>query len=279
MNIFQINTLCFIGSPKSAWRKTPSHDLFLQAAKAMAGLKTPQHPRNRLFNIPASHPACSLWSQPKGLPSKKFSLTCPKGSRWLLVSFSFWKDTSCRIQCAPVAGESGCTYSRPGMAGSAFPATILQAQQSHCSTASPLESTAIDLPLQTPEQLCPVGCTGSLRGSHCPWNLFVPVSQPAELNHHHPWVTVLTLAKEDTLARFGEGWPGMKPSKAMQQKTLLQMALSVSSYGIRLGAAPLHPYPSSPTHPAIHQYSLTRNLTAMHRFMAAPPLLCIVLFS
>lgn len=36
-------------------------------------------------------------------------LTCPNGSRWLLVSLSFWKETSCRIQCAPVAGESGCT--------------------------------------------------------------------------------------------------------------------------------------------------------------------------
>lgn len=53
-------------------------------------------------------------------------LTCPKGSRWLLVSLSFWKETSCLIQWAPVAGESGCTYSRPGMAGSAFPVTDLR---------------------------------------------------------------------------------------------------------------------------------------------------------
>lgn len=52
-------------------------------------------------------------------------LTCPNGSRWLLVSLSFWKETSCRIQCAPVAGESGCTYRRPGMAGSALPVTDL----------------------------------------------------------------------------------------------------------------------------------------------------------
>lgn len=36
-------------------------------------------------------------------------LTWPKGSRWLFVSFSFWKETSCRIQWAPVAGESGWT--------------------------------------------------------------------------------------------------------------------------------------------------------------------------
>lgn len=36
-------------------------------------------------------------------------LTCPKGSRWLLVSLSFWKETSCLIQWAPEAGESGCT--------------------------------------------------------------------------------------------------------------------------------------------------------------------------
>ena len=36
-------------------------------------------------------------------------LTFPNGSRWLLVSLSFWKETSCRIQWAPVAGESGCT--------------------------------------------------------------------------------------------------------------------------------------------------------------------------
>lgn len=55
------------------------------------------------------------------------TLTCPKGSKWLLVSLSFWKETSCLIQWAPAAGESGCTYSLPGMAGSALPATILTA--------------------------------------------------------------------------------------------------------------------------------------------------------
>lgn len=53
------------------------------------------------------------------------ALTCPKGSRWLLVSLSFWKDTNCLIQCAPVAGESGWTYNLPGIAGSAFPVTDL----------------------------------------------------------------------------------------------------------------------------------------------------------
>lgn len=37
------------------------------------------------------------------------------------MSLSFWKETSWRLQCAPVAGESGWTYSLPGMAGSAFP--------------------------------------------------------------------------------------------------------------------------------------------------------------
>lgn len=36
-------------------------------------------------------------------------LTCPKGSRWLFVSLSFWNDISCLIQWVPVAGESGCT--------------------------------------------------------------------------------------------------------------------------------------------------------------------------
>lgn len=61
----------------------------------------------------------------------KSSLTCPKGSRWLFVNLSFWKDTSCRIQCAPVAGESGWTYSLPGMAGSAFPVTDLSHSAKH----------------------------------------------------------------------------------------------------------------------------------------------------
>lgn len=56
------------------------------------------------------------------------ALTWPNGSRWLLVSFSFWKDTSCLIQWAPVAGESGWTYSRPGIAGSALPVTDLSAK-------------------------------------------------------------------------------------------------------------------------------------------------------
>lgn len=60
-----------------------------------------------------------------GSQEPRVSLTCPNGSRWLLVSLSFWKDTSCLIQWAPVAGESGCTYRRPGMAGSALPVTDL----------------------------------------------------------------------------------------------------------------------------------------------------------
>jgi hypothetical protein len=34
-------------------------------------------------------------------------LTWPWGSSVLLVSLTRWKDTGCRIQWAPVAGESG----------------------------------------------------------------------------------------------------------------------------------------------------------------------------
>lgn len=51
-----------------------------------------------------SPPTPSQLSRPDSL-----FLTWPKGSRWLFVSFSFWKETSCRIQWAPVAGESGWT--------------------------------------------------------------------------------------------------------------------------------------------------------------------------
>lgn len=65
------------------------------------------------------------------------ALTCPKGSRWLLVSLSFWKETSCRIQCAPVAGESGCTYRRPGMAGSALPVTDLDQGEANRPALAP----------------------------------------------------------------------------------------------------------------------------------------------
>lgn len=38
------------------------------------------------------------------------ALTCPTllDAPLLLVSFSFPKETSWRIQCAPVLGESGC---------------------------------------------------------------------------------------------------------------------------------------------------------------------------
>lgn len=74
----------------------------------------------------------------KKFQSKYMSLTCPKGSRWLLVNFNFWKDTSCRIQCAPVAGESEWTYSLPGIAGSAFPVTDLSAKYSILKTTQSL---------------------------------------------------------------------------------------------------------------------------------------------
>ena len=50
---------------------------------------------------------------------------------------SFWKETSCRIQCAPVAGESGCTYRRPGMAGSAFPVTDLDQGEAERPASAP----------------------------------------------------------------------------------------------------------------------------------------------
>ena len=41
----------------------------------------------------------------------------------LLVSLTFWKEMSCFIHCAPVAGESGWMKKRLGICGSAFPAT------------------------------------------------------------------------------------------------------------------------------------------------------------
>ena len=48
-------------------------------------------------------------------------LTCPFWSRLLFVSLSLWNVTGCFIQCAPLAGESGWMYRRPGMCGSALP--------------------------------------------------------------------------------------------------------------------------------------------------------------
>lgn len=53
------------------------------------------------------------------------------------MSLSFWKETSCRIQCAPVAGESGCTYRRPGMAGSALPVTDLDQGEANRPALAP----------------------------------------------------------------------------------------------------------------------------------------------
>lgn len=44
----------------------------------------------------------------------------------LLVSFSFPKEISCRIQWAPVLGESGCMYVRFPARRMAFPVSILQ---------------------------------------------------------------------------------------------------------------------------------------------------------
>ena len=85
-------------------------------------------------------------------------LTCPKGSRWLFVSFSFWKETSCRIQWAPVAGESGCTYSRPGMAGSAFPATILPTERGEAAAGDcPAVLESPDFLSSTPQKQIPRG--------------------------------------------------------------------------------------------------------------------------
>ena len=42
---------------------------------------------------------------------------------WLLVNFIFWKETTCRIHCDPVPGESGWTKILVGMRGSALPVT------------------------------------------------------------------------------------------------------------------------------------------------------------
>lgn len=39
------------------------------------------------------------------------------------MSLSLSKETICRIHCAPLAGESGWKWTRPGAAGSARPAT------------------------------------------------------------------------------------------------------------------------------------------------------------
>lgn len=54
-------------------------------------------------------------------PSK--ILTWPCWSSSLLVSLTLSKDTTCRIQSSPSAGESGWMYTRPGIGASAFPAT------------------------------------------------------------------------------------------------------------------------------------------------------------
>ena len=42
----------------------------------------------------------------------------------LLVSFNLWKETIFCSHCSPEAGESGWTYSRLGISGSALPATV-----------------------------------------------------------------------------------------------------------------------------------------------------------
>lgn len=84
-----------------------------------------EHPTQ--LSLAAHHHHRSVITMKRFRCSSLQTLTCPKGSKWLLVSLSFWKETSCLIQWAPAAGESGCTYSRPGMAGSALPATILTA--------------------------------------------------------------------------------------------------------------------------------------------------------
>ena len=52
---------------------------------------------------------------------KQVTLTWPLSSRRWLVSLSLSKDTICFIHCVPLAGESGCTWIRPGMCGSALP--------------------------------------------------------------------------------------------------------------------------------------------------------------
>lgn len=65
-----------------------------------------------------SHPTCA----PPSLPQRRV-LTWPLSSRRLLVSLSLSKETICRIHCAPLAGESGWKWTRPGAAGSARPAT------------------------------------------------------------------------------------------------------------------------------------------------------------
>lgn len=54
---------------------------------------------------------------------RRFRLTCPLSSIWLLVSFNLSKETTCFIHCAPVAGLSGWTWILGGDTGSAFPAT------------------------------------------------------------------------------------------------------------------------------------------------------------
>lgn len=77
------------------------HSLAPGSAKAWSGIPTVDAPHLHLY--PAPTPPSQL-SRPDSL-----FLTWPKGSRWLFVSFSFWKETSCRIQWAPVAGESGWT--------------------------------------------------------------------------------------------------------------------------------------------------------------------------
>jgi len=51
------------------------------------------------------------------------SRTCPLSSSRLLVSLSLSNEMICFIHWAPLAGESGCTWMRPGMCGSGFPAT------------------------------------------------------------------------------------------------------------------------------------------------------------
>ena len=53
----------------------------------------------------------------------RIPLTYPNWSKWLLVIFNFWKETSCFSQTDPLAGLSGWTYNLPGSAGSALPVT------------------------------------------------------------------------------------------------------------------------------------------------------------
>ena len=130
------NSNWHISKPPHNWNKTPSNIFCFSNAQKYLNFYNRKETfdgilrkKTQLTDSNEAGTIVDCLLSPKGTAlwlvnsKRRITLTWPLSSMRLLVSLSLSKETICFIHCAPFAGESGWTWIRPGMCGSAFPAT------------------------------------------------------------------------------------------------------------------------------------------------------------